>query len=250
MSHNVPKLVYGTIPTAIVFTYPPVAKGGNDPESYVSKDHTNFSLAGVRQTSVDYVQAENTVVLSHLSEAQYQAIATFFKTWGYLGKSFQYYEDQNSASFVTYELNKLAFAAKRIAAVSANNYLYEITLSFRRTLGVGSGTVVMSLAILNNQAAPVDLTGVLLDSTVSQTVTIFFELVRKTDSNEIVAAGILRATYHALTGLWDITPIGEYDGDATGVTFSMNGNQVQYTSSPLSGTNYVGTLKIQNLILA
>ena len=95
-----------------------------------------------------------------------------------------------------------------------------------------------------------NLNGVTFDPTVSQTVRIFFELVRKTMTTERVSNGMFVATWHASTGLWDITGTGAYEGDNHGVVLTMSGNQVQYTSDNMTGASYVGTIRIKNFILA
>lgn len=243
MSHNIPKIQYGSGPTEIIFDYPPETKGNNT-EEIDSVDHTSFAISGKRQTVVDYVQAIRKVVFGHVSETLRAQLETFFTSHAYLGKSFKYFEDQNSISYVSYELKDLKYTPKRIAPVTANVYVYEIPFTFRRVIGEES-TDAMTLTIANNQAVAASLAGLTLDSTKGQTYTMDFELVRKTDSSERVARGILRATYHTSTGLWDITPSGAYDGDLHGVTFSMSSNQVKYVSDNQAGTNYVGTLKIK-----
>ena len=249
MGHNIPKITYGALDTEVDFPYPPVQPNGNDPEQIDAIDHTNFSLSGARQTSLDRLEATRVLQFSHLSDTDIANLKTFFTTWAAYGKAFKYFEDKNDISYTTYELKPpMKFQPQRIASRGANVYANKVTLTFRRALG-SSGSDVMLITIANNSDWA-NLNGLILDPTLSQTVRMFAELVRKTDTQEVVASGTIVAIYHTSTGTWDITPGGDFEGDATGVQFQMSGNQVQYKSDNLTGPNYVGTLKIKELILS
>lgn len=245
MSHNIPKIVYGSLNTAIVFDYPPQF----EPEKYAPVDHTSLSINGTRQTSVDRIEVLRSLTFEHLTEAQLTALRLFFTNHAYLGKAFKYFEDQNSIIYVNYELLPLKFEPQRYGIAGENIYFYSLTLNFRRVIGSES-TIAMSINIANNQVAAADVTGVLFDKTTYISIKIYFELFRKTDSSQRVANGYLTATYHSDTDVWDVTPQGVYDGDAHGVTFSMSGQQLQYVSDNMSGTNYSGTLKLITSVIS
>lgn len=245
MAHAIPKIVYGTLNTTISLPYPPKNKGEDEQDDSV--EHTLVSLSGQRQVSVDFIEVKRKLVFGGLSEAQKETLRSFFRGWAYLGKSFRYYDDGNSSAYETFELDKLEFKPKR-TGISGTSFTYEVPLALRR---VEDEDVVdyLEATIANNQAVAADVTGLVLDSTSYRSVKIFYDIKRKTDTTEYVENGYLTATYKESTGLWDITPEGTFDGDDSGVSFSMDGDQVQYTSSNMSGGNYTGTMHIKEIQL-
>lgn len=244
MAHNIPKIEYGGfIPSVVIFDYPPIEAGG---EQMDVKERVTTSISGVRQVSVDYIEAIRSLNFAFLSDAIYQDLRTFFLSHAYLGKSFKYFEDKNSAAYTLYELRDLKFAPKKIAAKTENLYVWEIPFTFRRVVGDGV-TDFMEADILNNQVAAIDITGMLLDASKYKSAKVFFEIFRKTDSEERVANGYLTAVYKTSTNSWDVTPGGTYDGDTSGVTFSILGTgQIQYVSDNMSGANYTGKIKFKD----
>lgn len=243
MSHFIPKLSYGVIPTDIVLQYPP--KGMGDPEELDTFDHTVFSISGVRQSSIDRIEGNLTVTLSMLTEALFAQIQTFYASWGGYGKPFRWFPDQNSGNFIVYDLKTLKFPKpKKIAIAGENAYFYEVQLVFRRVLDA-EGTDAIIASILNNQMSPTNVVGVVLDRTSYSSVKIFFEIQRDTNTTQIVSNGYLTATYKSATDTWDVTPGGTFDGDDHGVTFSMNVQQLQYVSTNVSGANYTGQIQVK-----
>lgn len=244
MAHHKPKIVYGALDTAIVFANPEIGLG--EREQGDSIEHSLKSLSGLRQVNVDYLEKKKKIKFGYLSEAEVDTLETFFQSWAYLGKQFKYYKDQDSASYVTYELDDLKFKPKRTSPAGANVFYYEIPFVFTR---VENEDLVdyTEATILNNQAAAVNLTGVTLSSASYKSVRIFHEIRRKTDTQELVENGVLVALFKDSTGTWDITPEGTSEGDDAGVTFSVSGSQIQYTSTNVTGGNYVGTMKIKNV---
>jgi hypothetical protein len=248
MSHDIPKISYGDVSsTDIVFDYPP-AKGGDGPEEYDVIDHTNYSVSGVRQTSVDRIEAVRKLTFSHVSETILSQMQTFFLSWGYLGKSFKYYEDQSDVAYTIYQIKELKFQPKRILPVGANSFVYEFSLVLRRVIGA-EGNDDMTISIANNQASPANLTGLTLDYTTYQSVKIYFEIKRTTSTSQRISNGYLTATYNSISGVWSITPGGTFDGDDPGVAFDVSGQQITYTSDNQSGANYVGQIKLKEFIL-
>ena len=245
MAHHIPKIIYGsTIPLTVELEYPPKDYGA--PEQDDSKERILVSLSGQRQVQVDFLEVTRPLKFAGLSETKLAALRTFFRQWGYLGKSFRYYDDKDSATYETYELSDLKFKPKRTGIAGANAWTYELPFTFRR---VENEDMVdyLEAVIANNQAVAADVTGLSLDSTSYKSVKIFFELRRKTDTQEVVENGYLTAIYKDSTAAWDVTLEGTSDGDDTGVTFSMSGGQVQYVSSNLTGGNYTGTMRIKNM---
>lgn len=244
MAHHIPKIEYGGfIPTIVNFTYPPEQDG---PEKLNAKQNVSVSLSGARQVSVDHVEASRQIRFKMLTESQLTALKTFYLNHAYLGKAFRYFDDNTSMSYTLYEMVN-AFEPRRVAIAGENIYFYELTINLRRVVGAEEGLECMEATIANNQVAAADVMGLVLDSTLYRSVKVYFEIHRKTDSNEALANGFLTAISRD-TGGWDITAGGSYDGDATGVSFSITaGGQVQYTSDNMTGANYEGTITFRDL---
>lgn len=101
-------------------------------------------------------------------------------------------------------------------------------------------------AILNNQASPVNLTGVVLDSTETTSVILKGEIRRTTDDFELISNIQLVAQFRQRTMDWNIGVLSDTSENPIGVAFSMDASgQVKYTSENLTGANYVGTFKLR-----
>lgn len=250
MSHNIPKIEYGNTPTTIEFDYPPV---DDDGEMLDVKEHVQTSISGVRQVSIDHIEVVRTLKFKFVSEALKTALTTFFSSHAAYGKQFKYFDDQNSATFVYYELSDFKFKPNRGPSRTANNYLWEIPFKFRRVLGLPGGEDVMA-TILNNQSSAVDVTGLIFDSSEYTSAIITGELRRKTDSGELIAMMELKVSYNEDTDDWTLQGSGEgdhVDGEPCGVVFSITSSgQVQYTSHSLAGSNYSGSLKTKSSVFS
>lgn len=104
MSNWIPKIVYDG--TTIDFEYPPKGK-----EVYGETDRfigiVSVSKSGVEQTLTDHVEIGNSIDFSHVSETIVEQLKTFVRTWGYMGKEFEYFFDKDvPASSVTVTLAK------------------------------------------------------------------------------------------------------------------------------------------------
>jgi hypothetical protein len=106
-----------------------------------------------------------------------------------------------------------------------------------------------SFTLANNQGAPANVTGLSFDQTSVRSALIYCEVRRKTDSNEVITNGTLRAYYRVNTTTWEI--LDELGGDDDGVTFSItSAGQIQYISTDLTGTNYSGRLLFKAITFA
>lgn len=249
MSIEIPKIVYGAGNTEIAFDYPP-AFSGDGPEEYDVIDNTTLSLSGVRQTSLNRIEALQILSFEFASETTLSDFQTFITTHAALGKSFKYYRDRDSTDYVSYELTPgFKWKPSRIAGVGANVFIYKLPITFRRVIGEAS-TDMITATIANNQSSAAVVTGVVFDHTLYKTVKIFCEINRKTDSLEVVANGYLTAIYKVGSSTWDVTATGNFDGDAHGCTFSMSAEQLKYTSDNQAGTNYVGVIKVKEMVFA
>lgn len=243
MAHHIPKITYGALDTAFLFPYPPI--GLPQPEHDDTVEHTLKSLSGRRQVNVDFIQVSRKLRFGGLSEAQIASIRTFMRSWALKGEQFKFYDDQNGSDFEIYELADLKFKPRRTSIAGENAYLYEFEIAMERVEDEDQMDYT-ELTIANAQTAAT-LTGLLLDSTSYKSVRIFGELRRKTDSSEVVKNGWLVAVYKDSTAAWEITEELQGEGDDVGVTFAMDGSQVEYTSSNQTGGNYTGTFKIKEV---
>lgn len=246
MAHHIPKIVYGALPTTIELPYPP--EGFGERAQKDANENVLRSLSGQRQVQVNFVESTQRFKFMGLSEAKVDALESFFLTWAHLGKAFKYYPNKDGSDYITYELDDLKFQPKRVGIAGQNAYTYELPWKFRKVEDEGLVDYIEA-TIANNQVAAANVTGLSLDSSSYKSVKIFFELRRKTDTTELVSNGYLTAIYKDSTAAWDITGEGTIDGDDDGVSFSMSGANVQYTSSNMSGGNYTGTMRIKSLTL-
>lgn len=102
-----------------------------------------------------------------------------------------------------------------------------------------------SSTIVNNQSTPANITGLIFNPTLFRGVKIEYSIYRQTDtaSSAVAQMGQLRFVYNTQAGVWLTSD--DYAGQDAGVTFTIDNTsgQIQYTSTDITGTNYVGTLK-------
>jgi len=109
---------------------------------------------------------------------------------------------------------------------------------------VAAGGVQANFTLVNNQAAPADVTGLLFDSNNIKSARIEFDIHRQSDtaSSELDETGTLFLTYDPVAGTWKAKVSSVFD-DA-GIVFTITAaGQVQYTSTDIAGTNSVGTMR-------
>lgn len=92
-------------------------------------------------------------------------------------------------------------------------------------------------AIANNQSAPANVTDFILDSLLGEFARVDYTITRHHSGPDLIMreSGNFDLYYNPISLEWEIS--GEtYSGGGADVDFSMNGNQVQYVSSDISGT--------------
>src|SRR4051812_30225211 len=110
MAHYIPKIEYGGFaPTVITFDYPPTEP---DPEKTVINRKTSESLSGVRQVSLNNIEATRKLRFRFLSEAKKSSLESFVQTHAAQGGVFKYFDDKNGASYKVYELDQEKFEPK------------------------------------------------------------------------------------------------------------------------------------------
>lgn len=130
MAHLIPKLVYGTPETVIEFTYPPREDDG---EQYDAQDRVSVALDGTRWTQLQYIEVKRKVKLAFLTDAQVNALRTFYVNHAAKTLSFKWYEDKDLTSYQTYELQKNAMSFNKITSV-AGGFIWEVTIDLRRVI--------------------------------------------------------------------------------------------------------------------
>lgn len=115
----------------IVFTYPPIEPKG---EKLDAIERTSTSISGIKQVSVDNIEASRSLNFSFLTEAQKTLLETFFTSHGAYGRAFHYFDDQTSIVYIDYELRDFKFDPKKITAKTANVYVWEVGMTFRRVI--------------------------------------------------------------------------------------------------------------------
>jgi hypothetical protein len=107
---------------------------------------------------------------------------------------------------------------------------------------VGSADILLTnFNIANNQAVAANVVGASFDTSQVRSAIISYSISRSTSSSELVECGQIYINYKNSTGTWDLA---QNYGGSSGVTFTItNGGQLQYVSSNMSGTSYVGKMK-------
>lgn len=113
--------------------------------------------------------------------------------------------------------------------------------------GGGSGIPSPVSATLDNNVSASNVIGLSINPATTLAAVIEYTIVRSTNSAKVCSVGRLRVVYNSASLQWFLSD--DYAGDNTGITFSIaSDGQIKYTSTNLSGTMYVGTLKYINLI--
>lgn len=115
----------------ISFDYPPKEPKGEALEVNATQSE---SLSGVRQVSLNNIEAKRSLTFSFLSPAIYAQLDSFLKNHALLGSSFRYFEDKTLTTYVDYELDSLKTSPKKISPRGVDLYVWELPLTFRRVL--------------------------------------------------------------------------------------------------------------------
>ncbi len=129
-----------------------------------------------------------------------------------------------------------------------DNTLQEDGTAIKIGAGGGGGTpppVTSSQTILND-SGPIDITSLLFDKILESGAKICFDIFRRTDSQNVQEQGVMFVSYNQETDLWSVSAPSSFD-DAEVVFTVTAAGQVQYTSGDLTGTGYVGTIRITDI---
>jgi hypothetical protein len=133
------------------------------------------------------------------------------------------------------------------AGISCNSAVNnQLLTSIQQLINSGANPAAAAIAILNNQASAVNLTGMLFSGTNFRAVRIPMSIYILTDSSvELNEVGVLTCVYKPSAGIWACEWEGNNADDA-GIVFSINSSgQVQYTSTNQAFvTSYVGQIRV------
>lgn len=169
--------------------------------------------------------------------------------------------EANAANLYTEGNPSLGIPATVVGAIEMNNIQEEICnvieaagitldgtgvdddqlLEAINSLISSGGSAQVTQAIVNNQVAPLAITGLLFPLATIKAARITFDAHREDASNKDDEVGDLWVTYNSTDG-WKITKASVFDD--VGMVFTINGSgQVLYTSSNYSGGSYAGTFR-------
>jgi hypothetical protein len=99
-----------------------------------------------------------------------------------------------------------------------------------------------SFSIANNQSPAANVTNLIFNGASIRSFIVEYSIYRITDSNELAQIGRLRGIYKTVANEWLMSD--DYSGENAGVNFTITTTgQIQYTSTNVAGTSYVGTLE-------
>jgi hypothetical protein len=102
-----------------------------------------------------------------------------------------------------------------------------------------------NFVLANNQSSAADVKGALFTGGLFRSVTIDYDIYRQTGTalSECREVGRLILIWSHSESIWRIERIADaVQNNDTGIVFSMSGNQLQYTSTNISGASYSGLL--------
>lgn len=110
-------------------------------------------------------------------------------------------------------------------------------------IGGASAGAGIQQSILNNQAAPTAIVGLVFDKATVKAGSFLFDIERQTDSSNVLETGHGFVTFDPVADNWRVAIASSFD--SAGVTFIITASgQIQYTSDDLTGTSYAGEIRI------
>lgn len=129
--------------------------------------------------------------------------------------------------------------------LDGNTYT-QLATAITKMIQGSVGASASAFTIANNQSSPANVTGLSFNKATIKSVRIQYDIYRKNNTVNYNETGFIWLVYNALTDDWTISVQSNLD-DA-GVTFSVTtAGQVQYVSTNISVTSYVGQLRWSNV---
>jgi hypothetical protein len=118
----------------------------------------------------------------------------------------------------------------------------EVTDVIQTLLGTNDITNT-TFSLTNNQAVAANITGLLFSTSSVRSATISYSIYISSSTTEIAENGRLYLNYKPSAGTWNVSR--EADEDAGVVLTITNAGQVQYTTTNIGGTGYLGQIKFK-----
>lgn len=132
-------------------------------------------------------------------------------------------------------------------AAPATDWAEAVTDKISEINVVGDLSPNALFTIINNQAAPANVSGLSFNVLQIRGVVIEYSIYRNTSTTEKAETGTLYLIYKTVAASWEWART--YSGEG-GVNFSVtNAGQVQYTSDSMGGTGYVGNIRYRARVL-
>lgn len=121
-----------------------------------------------------------------------------------------------------------------VATWATNNFGTSSDTLFTRVEAIDAAFGQTSFSFANNQGSAANVTGLVFDHTVNNSVEATVAIRLQAGSNEVYSITKLYCQYKTNAATWVCTQVD--NGDLTGIIFSItSGGQVQYTSGNISG---------------
>lgn len=117
-------------------------------------------------------------------------------------------------------------------------------------LALRGGKITPIKQTLLNNTGPADVVGLLMNKSTSVAKVAFWNIERKTATQNVQESGIVFLSYDSTDDIWRYSKMSGLDD--TGVTFSIDNvdtdaAQLEYTTNDLSGASYVGLLTMTSI---
>lgn len=116
----------------ITMDLPP--QGDNEREQIKSKIRVTISNNGTLQGQFNYNEERISPRFVFVSEALMNSLRDFYKKHASRNFPFKYFESSDEAAFRTVTMSSFNYQPKKEAPVGTDTYIYDLNLSFRRTL--------------------------------------------------------------------------------------------------------------------
>ena len=121
----------------------------------------------------------------------------------------------------------------------------QLRQAVQALIGLGGGTQIKQ-SIANNTAA-VNITGLVFDKADVKSAQVYFDVERRTDSQDVQESGILYVAHDTNAGVWRISKISGLDDSGVIFTITSSG-QIKIETDDLTGTSYDGQFRATNVI--
>lgn len=113
----------------VEFDYQPMEKAGKklDP-----KERVAVSINGTRQVSIDYIEEIREMEHGFLTQTIFNTLEIFYKNHALFGRTFRYYEDKLSVSYIDYELSSFKFEPEKVAPKGPLDFVWNVKMKLRR----------------------------------------------------------------------------------------------------------------------